>query len=548
MKKSEQPDNLESFFRNALEDYREDPGLSMWGRISASLPGATVATTTGSALWSSWMLLVAFGVGILLSGLVFYYYQQNHQLNVIETELHSKLTTIKTLEARIHQLEREVDQQNQQLAIHEQSAANWQQKALEWEQTEQMLTQSLGAFQENTIRPKSSGQNRFIKLTTARQPFEKSVPGVPQTTFSSAVGRLFLGGKSASGRTNGVAWTNRTEQLLFDKHLIRNTFFQTPPVPQKTVNSSEERSAMVANLLFLDGRPLRQLTFRTNNAMKTAADLDRLRKLQIPPNLFTNDSDVRAFINVSVNPLMKMKYHLAGYPELFSATSTLGIQNALNWSVNLGIEAKSRWSFQMGINYDALSLVREERNNIRFTASDATANHGGFVYGFNLRTDAALGPVVATSTVFNQTRGDGEDVLDGDLFGVRLTTRQPVRVIRLPILGGYRFDVARRFYITPKVGLSAVWKVRDRTQLDRLQTFSERISVQRADIFLTSKSTSEALEANLWTEFGFRYRQHWYLTAETRFRYGPSALFEYKNLALQNSALQFNLGIRYNIE
>ena len=144
-------------------------------------------------------------------------------------------------------------------------------------------------------------------------------------------------------------------------------------------------------------------------------------------------------------------------------------------------------------------------------------------------------------------KNDGNDILDGDLFQLSISTEQPVKVIRLPILGGYRFDLSNRFYVTPKLGVSAVWKIRDLTQLRAIKTFSDRLSVQKSNIFLTTKRTTESLEANFRTEFGFRWRKRWYLVAEPRYKYGKS-LFQYNDLELKDAPFHLMIGIRFNVD
>jgi len=263
-------------------------------------------------------------------------------------------------------------------------------------------------------------------------------------------------------------------------------------------------------------------------------------------NIEEEYEQLTSFITGYINPLSSFKYNLKGYqPKVPTLLESAGIGSSWNWSVYVGFETKSKWSVQMGFDYNNLTIIKESVNNVRFKKEDAQRVNGGYVYSFNQRTDGPLGQVSVSSTIFNQFKNDGQDILDGDLFQLSISTEQPVKIIRLPILGGYRFDLSNRFFVTPKLGVSAVWKIKDLIQLREIKTFSDRLSLQRSGIFLTTKTTTESLEANFRTEFGFRWRKRWYLVAEPRYKYGKS-LFQYNDLELKDSPFHLMIGIRFN--
>ncbi|MEM1123544.1 MAG: hypothetical protein AAGJ18_24105, partial [Bacteroidota bacterium] len=261
------------------------------------------------------------------------------------------------------------------------------------------------------------------------------------------------------------------------------------------------------------------------------------------------EDGIMAFVTASFNPAASLKYNLDGYrPDPNAIVEAAGITSSWSWSVYGGFETKSKWSVQMGIDYDKLTIVKQSINNIRFKAAEAQRINQGYVLSVNQRSDGALGLVRVNSQLFNQVKNDGQDIEDGDLFKLSVATEQPVRIVRVPILGGYRFDLSSRFYVTPKIGVSPVWKIKDRTQLQSIDTFTDRLSVQQSAIFLTSKVTTESLETNFRTEFGYRWRPRWYLVAEPRFKYTRNALFSYKDLELRDAPFHLMVGIRFNVD
>lgn len=548
MKEKNKPDNLEQFFQRVLGEYEEDPGEAFWDRIAPSIPPKPVGK---GFVYKGWMLVMAFLGGLLLSSLFFYWQSNTQLLSNLEVQLVEKDSQIEVLKQQIAAL---------------QNSKSTTTSAPENEFVELNINEEI-TQPKPVLNPKNIGSPEKAKLnlanTTDKEPLIKLeiarktgvVAAAPTTggsklqlhlpTMTKEMSRLFS--KEAEHLNHNL---NKNYRLLFDRNLISNSFFLGNTgdftINEKAVAITTKEEPKL-NLLPI--KKSKGIVFDHNNFDLTLAEKIALfdqSKTSIPFN--EEVDELTSFITGSINPLSSYKYNLAGYKAVDPiALGSVGIGSSWNWSFNFGFETKTKWSVQMGVDFNQLNIVRESVNNVRFRVEDARPVNGGYVYTSNQRTDGALGQVSVSSTILNQIRNDGNDVLDGDLFRLSIRTVQPVKVIRLPIMGGYRFDLSKRFYVTPKLGVSAVWKTKDQTQLSEVRTFSDRLSLQKSGIFLTTKTTTESLEANFRTEFGFKWRKRWYLVAEPRFKYGKR-LFEYNGLELKDAPFHMMIGIRFNVD
>ena len=103
MKGKNKPDNLEEFFQRVLGEYEEDPGEDFWDRIAPNIPAKPVAT---SFVYKGWMLALAFLIGLLLSGLFFYWQSNSQLIENFETRIVEKDTQIELLQQKILVLEK----------------------------------------------------------------------------------------------------------------------------------------------------------------------------------------------------------------------------------------------------------------------------------------------------------------------------------------------------------------------------------------------------------------------------------------------------------
>lgn len=546
MKGKNKPDNLEKFFQRVLGEFEEDPGEAFWDRIAPNIP---TKPTAAAFVYKGWMLAMAFLVGLLLSSLFFYWQSNSQLIGGLETEIVEKNTQIEFLQQKILVLEQE-QLSNTSSAVSSIASLSTKKKEI----TQHRLDLNQAAI-DAPKKAKSStslngGKESLIKLEIARK------TGVVATATTEDGGRLqprlllpskdfferFLAGTTPFNKP-------KSQDLLFDNQLITNIFFKSVienKVPEKVVTEIPENKL---GLDFLTTAKELAIIFDENKYdLSLAEKVALFGKSQILAKSEQGLDELTSFIVGSINPLSSYKYNLAGYNPIGPvAFESAGIGKSWNWSVYGGFETKSKWSVQMGIDFNQLTIIKESVNNIRFKQEDATAVNGGYVYTFNQRVDGALGQVSVSSTILNQHRNDGQDILNGDLFKMSVTTEQPVKIIRIPIMGGYRFDLSKRFYVIPKLGVSAVWKIKDQTQLAETKTFSERLSIQKSGIFLTTKTTTESLEANFRAEFGFKWRKKWYLVAEPRFKYGNS-LFQYKDLKLEDSPFHLMVGIRFKVD
>ncbi len=546
MKGKNKPDNLEEFFQRVLGEYEEDPGEDFWDRIAPNIPAKPVAT---SFVYKGWMLALAFLIGLLLSGLFFYWQSNSQLIENFETRIVEKDTQIELLQQKILVLEKE---KLTNTIADVPAVATLKTKEKEITQHQLDLNQfTIDSPEKAKLSTSLNGDKKsLIKLEIARK------TGVVATATTIDGGWLqprfipttdhftsLFSNKAAN------SFTINPDQLLHDNQLITNTFFKGITESQEQERAEGAKPAKKFGLTLLTTEKELAIKFDENTYDLSLAEKVALfgKSKGILKSNEEND-ELSSFIVGSINPLSSYKYSLTGYDPIGPvALESVGIGKSWNWSVYGGFETKSKWSVQMGIDFNKLTIVKESVNNIRFKQEDATPVNGGYVYSFNQRSDGALGQVSVSSTILNQQRNDGQDILDGDLFQMSVSTEQPVKIIRLPILGGYRFDLSNRFYMIPKLGVSAVWKIKDQTQLRETQTFSDRLSIQKSGIFLTTKTTTESLEANFRTEFGFKWRKKLYLVVEPRFKYGNS-LFQYKNLELEDSPFHLMVGIRFKVD
>lgn len=540
MKGKNKPDNLEDFFK-PLGEYEEDPGADFWDRIAPVIPQKPMSS---AFVYKGWMIVMAFLGGLLFSSLFFYWQSNTQLLNNLETQLIEKNTQIEVLQQKVGLLEN-FKETNLHISEH---------KTVEIITANKEITRLKSILNSKAVgSPEKAKLNALIQ--TSKEPLIKleiapetgvvaTAPSMKDSwlqprfsTITQNISHLF------STYNSKINSTNQQNLLLSHNSLEgKGADFNADEIAVAS-------TAKPANLNLLPIKKVVAIPFDEDNFdLSLAEKMALFRKSQLTPTLEEDYEKLTSFIVGAINPLSSYKYNLAGFqPTGLVALESAGIGNSWNWSVYGGFETKSKWSVQMGIDYNKLSVVKESVNNVRFKEEDAQLVNGGYVYSFNQRTDGALGQVSVNSIVLNQFKNDGKDILDGDLFQLSISTEQPVKIIRLPILGGYRFDLSNRFYVTPKLGVSAVWKIKDQTQLREIKTFSDRLSVQKSDIFLTTKRTTESLEANFRTEFGFRWRKRWYLVAEPRYKYGKS-LFQYKNLELKDAPFHLMVGIRFNVD
>ena len=550
MEGKNKPDNLERFFQRVLGEYEEDPGEAFWDRIAPNIPAKPTYQTF---VYKGWMIALAFLGGLLLSSTFFYWQSNSQLLNNLEAQIVEKNTQIEGLQQQILALQ----------ALNDSKAATIATLA---DKTEILVTKKKEITQPKPVlSPRNIGspekaksnvafqteKEPLIKLEIARKTGVVATPSTSEGSwlqpFSSSTLNEFSQTFIKNEKLNSF---ERTKRLLFDNQLISNSFFVGQSGDFEASSAKEATSPKVPNLNLLTKQKDLAIIFDENNfELSLAEKVALFGKSKQPLDLSIDEDELTSFLSGTINPVSGYKYNLAGYrPNEATIVETTGIISSWNWSVYSGFETKTNWSVQVGIDFNKLVIVKETINNIRFKADEAKAVNGDFIYSFNQRTDGALGQVSVSSTILNQQKNDGQDIRDGDLFKLSISTEQPVKIIRLPILGGYRFDLSKRFYVTPKLGVSAVWKIKDQTHLRQISTFSDRLSIQNSGIFLTTKTTTESLEANFRTEFGFRWRKRWYLVAEPRFKYSGKSLFQYKDFELKDAPFHLMVGIRFNVD
>ncbi len=536
MKEEKKPDNLEHFFQRVLNDYEEDPGVDFWDRIIPNIPSKPEGKPP--FVYKGWMVFLAFITGGLLSAFLFNWQSNTRLIEDLEKEIFLKETQIVELEETVRQIKttyvrkEAIDQTINDSKI----------------KTERTIRETSNSSDNNFNYTKKStvglpdDKKQFIKLETTR-----TTSVVPTTHLMQGSGpQRFVSSNNFDQLFKAPSpWTSNYQsmQLLFDKQLISNS-------KNSGIYRAEKERVSMDNFDQLPVKEKLELDYPTNTFDLTESD----KKLLLPKptkviSIGLGDDAPTAFISATINPLSSYKYNLKGHtPQSSSFVETAGITTSWNWSVYAGFENKSKGSFQVGLDFNKLVLFKESRHNIRFNAEEATRINGGYLVSLIQRSDGALGQIVVNANIFNKLRNDENDIQDGDLFSLSIRTEQPVQILRLPIMGGYRIDLSRRFYMTPKLGVSAVWKIREQTQLKSIGAFSDRINIQNADIFLTNTVTTESLEAIFRTEFGYRWKSKWYIVAEPRFKYSGKGLFNYKQVELVDSPFHLMFGIRFNID
>jgi len=540
MKEDNKQDNLEDFFQRVLKGHEEDPGAAFWNRIAPNIPPKPRGKIP--FVYKGWMVLLAFLGGLLVSAILFTWQSNTLIIEQLEQQLVLKEKQIVEMKQRLTKLENTIITKEN---IYKEEINSYKEAS---EITQRLLITKAENLKDlkRIVQDLSAEKERLIKLGFAR---ESSVVATTQNNmgsklqpfYASNIGQLFT-------MPNKMTANYKAMELLFDNQLISNSFFA-----EKTGIYQQEEKVEPAPTNNFDRLPIKKnlaIDYPLNTFNLTEADKSALLPNPIEMMSFgLGDDALTSYITTTLNPFSSYKYNLNGYtPKPSAIAESAGITTSWNWSVYAGFETKSKWSVQVGLDFNKLIIVKESLNNVRFNSLEATRVNGGFLYSFNQLSDGALGQVVVTTNILNQLKNDGNDVLNGDLFSLSVRTKQPVKIVRLPITGGYRIDLSKRFYATPKIGISAVWKIKEQTQLESVKTFSERISIQRSNIFLTSESTTESLEAIFRTEFGFRWRPRWYFIAEPRFKYSGKGLFQYKNLELVDTPFHLMFGIRFNID
>jgi len=536
MKEENKPDNLEHFFQRVLNDYEEDPGIDFWDRIVPNIPSKPEGKPP--FVYKGWMVFLAFIGGGLFSAFLFNWQSNTHLIEDLEKELLLKETLIVELEETVSQIKtaygskEAIDQTiNHSKIKTEETIRGTSSNSVNHFNYSKKSTTDLPDDKEQSIK-------REITRTTGVKSTTRLIQGSGLQHFVSSnnFDHLF---KTPSHRTSNY----QSMQLLFDKQLISNS-------KNSGVDREEKERVSMDNFNQLPIKEKLELDYPTNTFDLTESD----KKILLPKptkviSIGLGEDAPTAFITATINPLSSYKYNLKGHtPQSSSFVETAGITTSWNWSVYAGFETKSKGSFQVGLDFNKLVLLKDSQHNIRFNAEESTRINGGYLVSLSQRSDGALGQIVVNANIFNKLRNDGNDIQNGDLFSLSIRTEQPVQIVRLPIMGGYRIDLSKRFYVTPKLGVSAVWKIREQTQLKSVRAFSDRINIQNADIFLTNTITTESLEAIFRAEFGYRWKSKWYMVAEPRFKYSGKGLFNYKQVELFDSPFQIHFGVRYNID
>lgn len=548
MENKNKPDNLESFFQRVLKDYEEEPDVSFWNNIAPNIPAKPVTlTVTG---YKGWMVVAAFVAGLLFSTIGFFLQSNTQLITNLKQEITLKDNKVEELELEIRQLK-----QAKELVASAPSTPNQDHNKEQEITRRNTLTErsNIIASKKSDLVIPTTEKESLIKLEIAHN---KGAVATTQQAVGSQLQSSLLGSRTFVEKDFRNYFdppnTNNIDRLLFDNQLITNSFFagNIGLFKEENERTKVEETSSFKSLDFLQ---LMKPSLIADRARSNEIDQKKIKKLLKSTNKKTNfglgKDGLTSFITFSMNPVSGLKYNLDGYrPNPTAIVESAGISSSWNWSVYGGFETKSKWSVQMGIDYNKLVIVKESISNISFQTGESQKINEGYVYSFNRRSDGALGQVSVNTTVFNQVKNDGQDIENGDLFKLGVSTEQPAQIIRVPIMGGYRFDLSSRFYVTPKLGVSSVWKTRDRTQLRSVTTFNDRLSVQNSAIFLSSKVTTESLEANFRTEFGFRWRPRWYLVAEPRFKYAGKSLFSYKDLELKDAPFHLMIGLRFNVD
>lgn len=542
MKEKNNPDNLEQFFQQSLRNYEEDPGKEFWDKIVPVIP--TKPVVESKPFYRGWMILAAFIGGILLSSLFFFWHSNNAYISKLEIEVNKRTQTISTLEQQVIQLQQTIITKDQELI--KASLVKTKNKLQEGKASpENLFSSSVTSKKAIAISPTKN--KSFIKPEIART---KSVVVTNSAKDISVLQPFSTNFKTARplllNQYSASFLNYKSTLLLTDYQLISNHFFNREM--ERFITPEVKKIDRIADFDEIPSDKVFSIRFDKDYHLINWAEVKNTHPTSNTKGLDIDDDGLTSFIIASFNPISNLKYQLNGYRPNITISEVAGVKSALNWSITSGIETKTNWSFQIGLDFNELVLGKQSINNVRFKANELPLVNGNYTFSFNQITDGALGAVTINSQLLNQIRNDGEDVLDGDLFQLVVNTNQPLRIVRMPIMGGYKFQLNSRWYLTPKVGLAAVWSIKEQTELGDIHTLNERLSIQRSDIFLTNKVTRELLEGVFRAELGYRWRKKWFLVAEPRFKYRTKPLFTFKGVALEDAPFQVLLGIRYNID
>ena len=330
MKGKNKPDNLEDFFK-PLGEYEEDPGIDFWERIAPMVPPKMSPVDKG------WMLAIAFVAGLLLSSLFFYWQSNTKFLKNLETQIIEKNKQIAILQQQVIELQKQQKENknkdnNPIVDIDSNNEEITQQKSA-------LSLRIIDSPEKVNLRtePIQTDQESIIKLEIARKTAlvtaASNMDGGWLQRFLHSVNQDFLKLFKDNNKSINIV---KLQQLLTDKQLISNTFFEGLSKDYAAPSKSKKVTKQSKNLNLLPVKKTTSIAFDKNNFAFSLAEKTQLLGKAITPKLEleADYEKLTAFITGSINPLSSYKYDLVGYEPAGSINfGSAGVGTSWNWSL-----------------------------------------------------------------------------------------------------------------------------------------------------------------------------------------------------------------------
>jgi hypothetical protein len=457
-----QPDKLDDFVRKSFENYEENPPEDRWEKIVAALDQPTVIPITHQKPVFAWKTYLSAAAIVLLSiGMVTEYFYFSNKI--------SEITKIANQKTEVN-IENSKSPANQSFKT-KQNDAN---VAIEDGKRNDIISKNVisqpSSISNSQILIDEFANSQILKDAQRKDIFQKNAFSIQHLTqynqdsdeigISQSINTQSLPTNNEIGQTHSV--NTLSYNLPFNEINKVANVEQLPLITLNSFKKTKEISLLKNNIT------LKSIE-KQNNSLQIAKVL--LKPSKNPSNWYLS-----ATLNRRIEQDIKDDFRGGGPDNHNDIRNGAKEKYTQDFALNIGKKINRRVGFETGLIYNNSSSVSSHSPDFkkRDGRRRGGGGHGGpggpggghdhdLDFEYNLHTYSG----VATVNL-RMTQADSTALVDDDEpLNLKVTTKEVVRILRIPLLATYTLGKGR-LLLNTKIGLNASVFLRNNLEITGL--------------------------------------------------------------------------------
>jgi opacity protein-like surface antigen len=538
-----QPDKLDDFVRKSFENYEENPSEDRWNKIAAALEQPKVLPLASQKNGFEWKSYLSAAAIVLLSiGMVTEYFYFSNKINEL-TKIATKSNELKVENIELPSNQSfKIKQNDANVAIEDGKRKDIFQKNVFSQPSSSNNSQILiGNFANSQIL--KDGQ---IKDIFQKNNFSNQQPTQFEQESDKVAINQFLNTQSPT-TNNEVDQIHSVNSQSLNLSLDGiNKVVDVEQLPLVTLNSFKK----IKEISFLTKNTIPKFIQKQENSLQIASVI--LKPVKNPSNWYLSVT-----MNRRVEQELKDDFRGRGpnnHPDVRSSKDSKYTQD---FALNIGKKTNRHVGFETGLIYNNSLSVSSHSPN--FKKRDGR-RHGGGGHGgpggpggghdqdldfeYKLHTYSGVATVNLRMTQADTTA----QVDDDEPLNLKVTTKEKVQILRIPLLATYTFGKGR-LLLNSKIGVNASFFLKNNLEITGLDAQNMVFKPEQDYKPMTSFQSPSKVKMALAASVGLEYRltKRWSILAEPNFVRDFESQSEIHKLQPNHLSFGLNTGVKMRI-